>query len=293
VADITDGTDRLGRRAVAGFRRSVDGQAVPGVDLRRLTADQALSTVRRARLFASAVKVGQADLDRLDGLRDRLNQEGDLLVDRLFEARQNLRRAERLVTEAEDGIVAAEVELATFRAGSEVFIDGVRFPIEGTYSFPLIDSFGFPRMTGTADEHWHEGIDIFAPRGTPLVAVERGVVLKVGTGRLGGRKFWIKGESGTEWYYAHLDAFAPGLVNGLVVEAGDLVGYVGDTGNAVGTPPHLHLQMHPDGGRPVNPFPLLNVVAEREQATLADGTHPGWRHQPAPGRLASATGDDG
>ena len=123
-------------------------------------------------------------------------------------------------------------------------------------------------MTGTADAHWHEGIDLFAPAGTPLLATERGIVTKIGSGRLGGLRLWLRGESGTDWYYAHLSGFAPKLSEGQVVEAGDVLGYVGTTGNAVGTPPHLHMQVHPNGGDPVNPYPLLKVVSDRELAIL-------------------------
>ena len=84
----------------------------------------------------------------------------------------------------------------------------------------------------------------------------------MGTDVLGGTKLWLKGESGTYYYYAHLKAFAEGLANGDVVEAGDLVGVVGDTGNAKGGAPHLHFEIHPDGGPAVNPYPLLKVVDE-------------------------------
>ncbi|MGI9599102.1 MAG: M23 family metallopeptidase, partial [Acidimicrobiales bacterium] len=122
----------------------------------------------------------------------------------------------------------------------------------------------------------HEGIDLFAAQGTPLVATERGVITKVGVGRLGGLKFWLKGESGSEWYYAHLDSFAPGLADGIVVEAGQLVGFVGNTGNAIGTPPHLHMQLHPNGGQPVNPYPLLKIVSDIDLAAIANGTHAGY-----------------
>jgi murein DD-endopeptidase MepM/ murein hydrolase activator NlpD len=176
-------------------------------------------------------------------------------------------------------IEQAELEARVFRAGSAIYIDGVVFPVQGDVEVPLIDSYGFARMTGTPDEHWHEGIDIFAPTGTALVAAERGVVSNIGTGRLGGARLWLRGESGTDWYYAHLSGFAPGLANGQVVEAGDLLGYVGTSGNAVGTPPHLHMQVHPGGGDPVNPYPLLNTVLEMEQEqaqedALADQRRP-------------------
>ena len=82
----------------------------------------------------------------------------------------------------------------------------------------------------------------------------------VGTGSLGGIKLWLVGESGTSYYYAHLSAYAPGIRDGVVVEPGDLVGFVGDTGNAVGTPPHLHFEIHPSGGPAVDPYPLLSTV---------------------------------
>jgi len=113
---------------------------------------------------------------------------------------------------------------------------------------------------GTEYQHWHEGTDIMAPSGTPLLAAERGIITKMGSDVLGGTKIWVKGESGTYYYYAHLSAFAPGMVNGLVVDAGTIIGYVGDTGNARGGAPHLHFEIHPDGGAAVNPYPLLKVV---------------------------------
>lgn len=161
-----------------------------------------------------------------------------------------------------EAVGRAEGELAAFLAGSAIYISGVVFPVAEPFSRPLIDSFGFPRMPGTPDEHWHEGIDIFAPAGTPLVATERGVITRVGSGRLGGLTVWLRGESGAHWYYAHLQSHASGLVVGMVVDAGQVVGYVGNTGNAVSTPPHLHLELHPDGSGPVNPYPLLSVVAD-------------------------------
>jgi murein DD-endopeptidase MepM/ murein hydrolase activator NlpD len=89
----------------------------------------------------------------------------------------------------------------------------------------------------------------------------------MGTDVLGGTKLWLKGESGTYYYYAHLSAFVEGMKDGDVVEAGDVVGLVGDTGNARGGAPHLHFEIHPDGGQAVNPYPLLKVVDElRRQA---------------------------
>jgi peptidoglycan LD-endopeptidase LytH len=150
-------------------------------------------------------------------------------------------------------------------------IHGFVFPVGDPHSFG--DSFGAPRMMESEYEHAHQGTDIMAPFDTPLLACERGIITEMGTDVLGGTKLWLKGESGTYYYYAHLSAFVEGMKDGDVVEAGDLVGLVGDTGNAKGGAPHLHFEIHPDGGPAVNPYPLLKVVDElrlqakaREQA---------------------------
>jgi murein DD-endopeptidase MepM/ murein hydrolase activator NlpD len=176
-------------------------------------------------------------------------------ADARFEARSDLTRAREdqqlLAQDAED----AEVRLAAFEAGSSIFVSGFVFPVADPHEF--ISSFGFPRGGGSRQ---HQGNDIFAPRGTELFATERGVIDNVGSGSLGGIKLWLVGESGTSYYYAHLSAYAEGLHDGMVVEAGDLVGYVGDTGNARGTPPHLHFEIHPSGGSAVDPYPLLSTV---------------------------------
>jgi murein DD-endopeptidase MepM/ murein hydrolase activator NlpD len=90
----------------------------------------------------------------------------------------------------------------------------------------------------------------------------------MGTGSLGGIKLWVVGESGTEYYYAHLIDYAPGITDGTRVEAGDVIGYVGNTGNAISTPPHLHFEIHPDGGDAIDPYPLLHAVDQVDGVNL-------------------------
>ncbi len=141
---------------------------------------------------------------------------------------------------------------------SPVAFEGFVFPVQPPYSY--IDTYGAPRMTGSKYQHQHQGVDIFAREGTPLVATKRGIVFSIGVARLGGNRVWLKDTDGTCYYYAHLKAFAAGLYENKIVESGEILGYVGITGNAVGTPPHLHYEIHPQCGGPTNPTPILNAV---------------------------------
>lgn len=115
----------------------------------------------------------------------------------------------------------------------------------------LTDTWGAARSNGRT----HEGIDIFAERDTPIMSTTPGIVRKVGTNQLGGNVVSIIGPGGVGHYYAHLERFAE-IGVGDWVETGDVIGYVGDSGNAKGTPPHLHYGIYTKEGA-VNPYPLL------------------------------------
>ncbi len=125
-------------------------------------------------------------------------------------------------------------------------------PVEGVTPTDLSDTWGAARSGGRQ----HEGIDIFAPRGEHVRAAARGLVTGRGWNRLGGRFVRVFGAGSRSYYYAHLDAFDEPEA-GDWVEAGDLLGYVGTSGNANGTPPHLHFGVYPAGGGAINPYPLL------------------------------------
>ncbi|HEX6208835.1 MAG TPA: M23 family metallopeptidase [Actinomycetota bacterium] len=107
------------------------------------------------------------------------------------------------------------------------------------------------------DPHLHKGIDIFAPAGTPLVATRNGIVTQKGIGAVSGLHVEITGHRGIQYFYAHLSRFAPDLALGQRVSRGDVVGFVGTTGNARGTSPHVHLEVQP-GGVPVAPKPFVD-----------------------------------
>ena len=122
-------------------------------------------------------------------------------------------------------------------------------PVDGATSFT--DSWGEPRPGGRT----HTGTDMLAAEGTPLVAIEAGVIWSPGWHSAGGLGLYVKGDSGDIWYYAHLSAYVPGLSDGMRVETGQRVGYVGHTGNA--STPHLHLGWQPGGGAYQNPYPVV------------------------------------
>lgn len=119
--------------------------------------------------------------------------------------------------------------------------DTLSVPVAGVSRGHLRSTFGAPRPGGRK----HRGTDIFAPRGTPVIAAADGIVWRVGENRLGGRVVWVFGEGAALYYYAHLDDWAPGLDEGQLVRRGEIVGFVGKTGNAATTPPHLHFGIYP------------------------------------------------
>lgn len=120
---------------------------------------------------------------------------------------------------------------------------GYVFPVYGAVAWG--DTFGASRPDVPGG--WHHGDDLFAPLGTPILAVANGLVFSVGRERLGGNRLWLRDTRGNEFYYAHLSAYSPLAVNGAIVRAGDVLGFVGDTGDAEGSPYHLHFEVHPVG----------------------------------------------
>ncbi len=166
----------------------------------------------------------------------------------------------------EEELSKVQTELNNVNDSAAIALNGFVFPVAPPFSF--VDTFGAPRMTGTKYAHSHEGVDIFAARGTPLLATTRGVIAKKGVAVLGGNKLWLIGADGTQYYYAHLTQFGPGIEDGAIVEAGQVLGSVGNTGNALTTPPHLHFEIHPYGGDAINPFPILDAVRRSDLTQL-------------------------
>ena len=130
-------------------------------------------------------------------------------------------------------------------------------PVDGVRARRIADTFGAPRGA----DRTHAGVDIFAARGTAVTSTTRGLVISVRDGGLGGKQVWILGPAHERHYYAHLQDWAPGLAVGDVVRAGDALGGVGDTGNARGTPTHLHYGIYGRNGA-YDPLPLLRAAPQ-------------------------------
>lgn len=154
---------------------------------------------------------------------------------------------EKIAPQARSFIVAMWQQLSLLRQQPPQN-NSLPSPLTGQH---LTDTWGGARSEGRT----HEGIDIFAPRGTPIASTTQGVVSKVGDDRLGGQVVFIVGPGGVSHYYAHLEEYADIRVNDWV-DAGDIIGYVGNSGNAKGTPPHVHYGVYINGSA-VNPYPLL------------------------------------
>ncbi|HEY5294691.1 MAG TPA: M23 family metallopeptidase [Gaiellaceae bacterium] len=165
---------------------------------------------------------------------------------------------------------------------------GYVFPVYGQVSYG--DTYGAAR----ADVTYHHGDDIFGHLGQPLVAVTDGTVFSVGYEKIGGNRLWLLDHDGNQFYYAHLSAFSTAARNGAHVKAGQVIGFMGHTGDAEGTPYHLHFEIHPvsflylgyDGA--VDPTPYLDKWRHQQDLPFPIGA--GWAPLASGGRAAPEPG---
>ena len=169
---------------------------------------------------------------------------------------------------ADDAVVATPTPTPTAtptpatkkaKAGKRRKAPKVRERLTGQrYAFPVYgkarvaDDYGAARQIGD-----HQGNDVFAPFGAPVLAVADGVVEKVGTLPISGNRLWLRTAAGDEFFYAHLSAFSPDAVDGRRVKAGTVLGFTGNTGDAEPTPPHVHFEIHPGGKDAIDPHAIL------------------------------------
>ncbi len=236
-----------------------------------LDAPDLMDMSRRFALLGALTEADRGRIDEYVIASQGVSGEAERLNADLARSRAALETARATLQNSDAAMVATKAQLVASQTGGIIVAGGLSFPVAGPHTFT--DTFGAPRMFGTAFAHLHQGTDIFATEGTPLAAIERGVLIRVGSDTLGGTKLWLVGATGTRYYYAHLSAFAPGVTEGKVVQAGEIVGFVGRTGNAQGTSAHLHFEVHPDGGPAINPYPLLRIIDDAQR--LVPGPLPG------------------
>jgi murein DD-endopeptidase MepM/ murein hydrolase activator NlpD len=246
----------LQRRAILAF------QAGPASTIDVLLSSASITELSDRLEFLDSVAQGDADLvtalqveeqrlawDR-EALADAIEEQSTVTEDyqearaeiaaRTAELREIFEDLERRYRQEQRSLIVLGQTIGTG------FIE--RCPVAGPNSF--VDSFGWPRSGGRT----HEGIDLIAATGTPVVAAHSGVVTH-SSSSLGGIQAYVRASSGSETFYAHLNAYSDASGS---VSAGTVIGYVGSTGNA-GTP-HLHFELHPGGGGAVNPYSALVQV---------------------------------
>lgn len=188
------------------------------------------------------------------------------------------------VSPRRDGILVLRAQPELLRGGRFRAIvrlsPTLAFPVKPGTERDIGSRFGAPRDAGARSHH---GIDIFASRGTPVIAAAPGVVNRVNETPIGGKVVWMRDATGNSLYYAHLDRQA--VTAGMRVNVGDTLGYVGNTGNARTTPPHLHFGVYRRGEGPVDPYWFVFRPRGSPPRLVADTTHIGGWVRPS-GRRA-------
>lgn len=296
-----DGDTRTALARTAAARQQFEDRAVEAYIRGNQAEAAALFGSRDTGQLASRVVlmeiVLEADEDAIDRYVDARVALGDdlsALFDEVTTTDRSLARARLEVKSARRALAAAKVDFAVWSAGSQLDVDGFVFPVFGPVEFA--DTFGAPRMNGTRYQHWHEGTDVVADSGTPLLTVENSVVTRIGNHVLGGLGVTLRGASGPEYYYAHLSGLAPGVATGKKLRAGEVIGYVGATGNAQTA--HLHFEIHAERAS-VNPYPLLRVTWDWQSPDLLPAAEKDgvaierWRPPPDAGLRAEPPTLDG
>jgi murein DD-endopeptidase MepM/ murein hydrolase activator NlpD len=206
----------------------------------------------------------------------------------LLEAADSGQRVLRLTPRREgDLVLRAQPELlrgGRFRATLRL-APTLAFPVQPGTERDIGSRFGAPRDAGARSHH---GIDIFARRGTPVVAAAAGVVNRVNETPIGGKVVWLRDVSGNSLYYAHLDSQA--VSSGTRVDIGDTLGFVGNTGNARTTRPHLHFGVYRRGEGPVDPFWFVHRPRGNIPRLVADTSRLGHWIRPANDRARLLAG---
>jgi murein DD-endopeptidase MepM/ murein hydrolase activator NlpD len=224
-----------------------------------LSADGPQRAIERASLMNAVTGRDQGRLEQAVALRLQLDQSAKLLAakaDELLALKAQLAEEQAALESQLSDARVLQDDLRRREARKRRIERGVQ---NGTYAcmferpFNFRDTWGAPRSGGRR----HKGTDVFSYHGAPVYAFVGGRVQRMNNSGLGGISLYIWGEDGNLYYYTHLDGYASGLYVGKRVATGEHVAFNGSTGNARGGAPHVHFQVHPGGGAPVNPYPWL------------------------------------
>ncbi len=227
-----------------------------------LSAEGPDGALERAELMTALSRRDDAALESAAALRTQMTQNRALLSAKGAElsaletrmAAQSLELQKRFAS-----VSATYAELKTRKERQLTIARGAQYGVyacifSGPHHFR--DTWGAPRSGGRR----HKGTDVFAPYNAPVYAFTNGRIQRLSNGGLGGIGLYLWGDDGVSYYYAHLSGYASGISVGDRVEAGQLVAYNGDSGNADRGAPHVHFQVHPGGGGPVNPYPWVEAA---------------------------------
>ena len=247
-------SDALAMRARTAFKHG-DGSLLSTL----LSAEGPAGALERAQLLSAITSRDRGRLEGAQNLRLQLEQLRQLSADKAIELEAMSEQRAALLSTLEDRLEAArdrEEELKDRYERQLIIERGLQ---NGTYAciiappYHFRDTWGAPRSGGRR----HKGTDVFGRWNAHTYAFTHGRIHRISNSRLGGLGLYLYGDDGVLYYYAHLNGIADGIHVGKRVEAGELVAYNGDSGNARGGSPHIHFQVHPGGGRPVNPYPWL------------------------------------
>ncbi len=227
-----------------------------------LSSDGPQSALERARLLAALSHRDLASLQNATALRRQLDQLRVVLTAKSRDLVALDARLEERASTLQGRFVQVSAiyrELKTRKDRQTRLSRGAQSGVyacifERPYHFR--DTWGAPRSGGRS----HKGTDVFSYYGAPVYAFTNGRIQSLSGGGLGGIGLYLWGDDGVQYYYAHLKGHAAGMYPGRRVEAGQLVAYNGDTGNADRSAPHVHFEVHPGGGGALNPHPWLRPV---------------------------------
>ncbi|MGH3442720.1 MAG: murein hydrolase activator EnvC family protein [Nitriliruptorales bacterium] len=257
-AQEAEAHEALLQRARTAFMRG--GEAVAFESL--LESDGPQAAAERAGFLAALSRRDVAALQNADALRTQIAQTRELLAAKKQQFAALEGQLEERGAALQERFERAAVLYRELKARKDRQTRIMRGAQRGIYACIFQGPHHFSNTWGAARSggRRHKGTDVMAAFGAPVYAFTNGRIAKMSYSGLGGIGLYLWGDDGVEYYYAHLDGHAAGMYVGRRVEAGELVGYNGSSGNADRWAPHVHFEVHPGGGGAVNPYYWLSPV---------------------------------